>query len=554
MNEANDKIVPRGERSGAADYLTILFFALYFAILFAERLAAVIVGFVSVRFYADDDPAQWYSHIATLAALVSSLPVALSCGAAARFLFTRRSDDFDRIDFRRLAVAAGLILVGGMAHTEFTLLGVQFAAYGCLLLSMLLRTLSAAKLRRPDVGAGRLAVSYLYLACFSMAIPVVYGTSIAAVTAFVTIEAVTALVLVAAFAFMLSRFMRSGGLVNFGIPLLVFTTAADITIVVMRSPETVNYFLIVFLVLTVALWIAGRAAFGNRVLLYFGGKYARKKYFEGWYVKFVTADGEAVALIPSFHADADGNAYSMLQVAGERSFGMRFPADALTAREDMFSVKLGDSEFGAGGAVVDAEADGHKVCGEVAFGKLTPPRRDIMGPFASFPFMECKHGVISVMHSLSGKLCVDGKVYDLDGGTGYIEKDMGRSFPSSYLWTQGTDGRSSVMISVAEIPYFGLRFTGCISFAYTGGREYRLATYRLARASVGSGGVTVSQGGMKLTAEPLAEDPRALLAPSRGGMERTIHESPSAEVRYTLCHRDETLLAMTCRGAGYETG
>lgn len=554
MYEADNKIAPRGEKSGAADYLTILFFALYFAILFAERLAAVIVGFVSVRFYADDDPAQWYSHIATLAALVSSLPVALSCGAAARFLFTRRSDDFARIDFRRLAIAAGLILVGGMAHTEFTLLGVQFAAYGCLLLSMLLRTLSAAKLRRPDVGAGRLAVSYLYLACFSMAIPVVYGTSIPEEIAFVTIEALTALVLVAAFAFLLSRFMRSGGLVNFGIPLLVFTAAADITIVVMRSPETVNYFLIVFLVLTVALWTAGRAAFGNRVLLYFGGKYARKKYFEGWYVKFVTAEGEAVALIPSFHADADGNAYSMLQVAGEQSFGIRFPADALTAREDMFCVKLGDSQFGAGGAVIDAEADGHKICGEVAFGKLTPPRRDIMGPFASFPFMECKHGVISMMHSLSGKLCVDGKVYDFDGGTGYIEKDMGRSFPSSYLWTQGTDGRSSVMISVAEIPYLGLRFTGCISFAYTGGKEYRLATYRLARASVDNDGVTVSQCGMKLTAEPLAEDPRALLAPSRGGMKRIVRESPSAEVRYSLFRRDETLLDMTCLGAGYEKG
>lgn len=51
--------------------------------------------------------------------------------------------------------------------------------------------------------------------------------------------------------------------------------------------------------------------------------------------------------------------------------------------------------------------------------------------------------------------------------------------PSSYLWIQANDFQMpcSIMAAVADIPFFGLHFRGCICIIQCMGREYRLATY-----------------------------------------------------------------------------
>ena len=77
-----------------------------------------------------------------------------------------------------------------------------------------------------------------------------------------------------------------------------------------------------------------------------------------------------------------------------------------------------------------------------------------MGPFKYFP-MECRHGIISMRHTLEGRLKLNGKEIDFTNGLGYIEKDSGRSFPSSYVWVQANDFDEpcSIMASVADIPF-----------------------------------------------------------------------------------------------------
>ena len=537
-------------------YLVILFYVLYLVVLFAERTVAVVMGFTADEpFCLRGDIAQWYAHIATVFALVSSLVTAIALnGYVFRYLFTRSEADKARIDHGNMAITAGLLLIGGMAHTEFTLLGVQFVSYGFLLLSMLMRTIEAGMLCRPGISRMRLAVSYLYIVCFSMAIPVVYSADLGdAETAFVVIEIVTALLLVAAFAYMLSLFYRSGGLLNFGLPLIVYTTAADIAIFLLRLPVAANVFVMVFLALTVVLWLIGRIVYGNAVLPYFCGRYKKRGYFEGWYIKLVSKEGKAMAFILSYHADEQGKRYAMLQFAGEGGFGIRYDVSEFSAREDTFSVRLGGMEADISGLRADVSHDGHTVLGEVRFGEFVPPTRDIMGPFASFPFMECKHGVLSLKHALSGHIVVDGREYSLDGGTGYIEKDLGRSFPSEYFWTQGTDGGSSVMAAVAEIPYLGLKFSGVICSVHTGGREYRLATYNFARADVTEDKIKIARGRYALEITS-AEDGGAsvLAAPSDGGMSRTVSEVASGKARYVFTDGGKVLLDMTCEGASHE--
>ncbi|HNL38845.1 MAG TPA: tocopherol cyclase family protein, partial [Saprospiraceae bacterium] len=105
----------------------------------------------------------------------------------------------------------------------------------------------------------------------------------------------------------------------------------------------------------------------------------------------------------------------------------------------------------------------------------------IMGWYSFVPFMECFHGVVSLHHRLSGQLTRGAELIDFSGGTGYIEKDWGRSFPRAYVWMQSSHydatDRISLMASVAHIPWLRSYFIGFISGFWIEGRLFKFATY-----------------------------------------------------------------------------
>ena len=45
-----------------------------------------------------------------------------------------------------------------------------------------------------------------------------------------------------------------------------------------------------------------------------------------------------------------------------------------------------------------------------------------MGPFSFVPFMECYHGVLSMNHSIKGRLDFNGESLSFDNGKGYMER------------------------------------------------------------------------------------------------------------------------------------
>lgn len=103
-----------------------------------------------------------------------------------------------------------------------------------------------------------------------------------------------------------------------------------------------------------------------------------------------------------------------------------------------------------------------------------------MGLFRLLPRMECNHEIISMYHGVQGSLILNGKTLTFDDGIGYIEKDWGHSFPKSYVWLQCNSfmkEKCSIIVSVAEIPYLGMNFKGCICAIHYKGIEYRLVTY-----------------------------------------------------------------------------
>ena len=266
------------------------------------------------------------------------------------------------------------------------------------------------------------------------------------------------------------------------------------------------------------------------------------KGFEGWYFKHQMGD-RTVSFIPG--SAKSGAFIQMLDQHGARQF------DVPSITVDRGVIQAGDCRFSAKGMAIDLPG----VRGEIAYGTLTPLHSDIMGPFRFLP-MECRHGVISMGHTLSGSLTVDGEVCGFDGGLGYIEKDSGTSFPRSYLWLQCNDFSQpcSIMVAIAHIPFAGVSFSGCICAIVFGGQEYRFATYNGVRIHcAGPDHICLSQNKLLLQIDLCASDGgHPLRAPSQGQMSLTIRETNSASIRARLWHYQALVFDLSSQGAAFE--
>lgn len=211
--------------------------------------------------------------------------------------------------------------------------------------------------------------------------------------------------------------------------------------------------------------------------------------------------------------------------------------------------------FSENGVILDIHTDNLSLTGKITYHNLTPIRYDIMGPFQFFP-MECRHGVISMNHSLKGSVALNGKSIDFTGGKGYIEKDSGRSFPSSYTWVQANDfhGKTSIMAAIAAIPVGRLSFRGCICVINHMGREYRLATYlgvKIQRCTKKR--IVLKQGKYRLCIRIYQKDGFSLSAPRNGEMSRKITESASCPASYTLYKGKKQIFHLLSRHTSFES-
>lgn len=268
-----------------------------------------------------------------------------------------------------------------------------------------------------------------------------------------------------------------------------------------------------------------------------------RRYFEGWYFKH-QIDNDIIAFIPGINIGRDGKKNGFIQIiTNDNSYNIVFPYDQCILNRRKCYVKIGENIFSKRGIKVNLYTPDIQIAGKVKYGKLERIRYCIMGYYRYLPFMECKHEVISMKHSLQGYLKVFNKKLGLTRGRGYIEKDWGHSFPSRYLWLQSNSfigENASVMLSIAKIPYLGFRFEGCICVIHYKGCEYRLTTYLGVKIKAASEmEVYLKQGKCKLyiflcndvlpdRKDRLDESKRRfgyqLNAPSRGEMNRPIKE------------------------------
>ena len=273
-------------------------------------------------------------------------------------------------------------------------------------------------------------------------------------------------------------------------------------------------------------------------------------FFYGWYLK-CQSDTQTLAVIPAVHSTKNESTCSIQVITQEDAWTVTFQADLF--RRTRKNIFIGGSRFGEKGIRLAIRTPQLTIRGKLDFGRLSPLKYPIMGPFALVPFMECRHSVWSMQHSVMGSVRINGKEYMFQNALGYWEGDQGRSFPKEYLWTQCFFRGGSLMLSVADIPMAGVHFTGIIGVILWRGKEYRIATYLGAKVvRIQNKRVRIVHGDLELDAHLLEAFARPLKAPANGSMVRTIHESASCRAFYRFRKKGCTLFAFETNRASFE--
>ena len=301
----------------------------------------------------------------------------------------------------------------------------------------------------------------------------------------------------------------------------------------------------------------------------FQGSLKKKNYFEGWYFKNVSSDLQHVySFIPGI-ALTEKDEHAFIQVingiTGKTDY-VTYPLDQFSWEPKKVYLRIGESVFTDNYIDLKIDSGNIKVEGHIDFkNNVKYPKSlfspGIMGWYSFVPFMECKHGIVSVNHDLTGFINTNSYSVDFSGGKGYIEKDWGTSFPEAWIWIQANNfnnRNSSFTFSVAKIPWRGKFFIGFIAFLYFNGRFIIFSTYN--NSSIGYINQSANSIDLKMKNKEMTLKIKAvkstfgeLMAPVSGDMTRRIKESIDSEVTLSLYNRkDEIVYTDSSKRAGLE--
>ncbi|MFN7119728.1 MAG: tocopherol cyclase family protein [Saprospiraceae bacterium] len=291
----------------------------------------------------------------------------------------------------------------------------------------------------------------------------------------------------------------------------------------------------------------------------------QRNYFEGWYFKIVDPTERFVfAIIPGISKGKNGEAHAFIQVLdGKKSTATyhSLAADQFQPSKEFFELTLANNLF----SINSLRLNLPELQGELHWNdRYAWPKMlgapGIMGWYSFVPFMECYHGVVSLHHTLQGRLRVYGEDVDFTGGKGYIEKDWGESFPHSWIWMQTNhfDAPHPMCLSasVAKIPWLGSHFIGYIVGFLLDQKLYRFATYTGAKMKADFDDDTVrlsfKDNKHRLSIVAHKAEGGELLSPLSGNMTGKVNESMQATINIQLFENEKLLYSGTGRNAGLE--
>ncbi|MGM0478329.1 MAG: tocopherol cyclase family protein [Bacteroidota bacterium] len=166
-------------------------------------------------------------------------------------------------------------------------------------------------------------------------------------------------------------------------------------------------------------------------------KSSKSEAFEGYYFKISDREGQVVIFIVGICRRND-EAFAFLQVAHHRSSKpqlYKYPLSSLLASKTDVSFQLGNNHFSAEGIYIrEKDCSVRLTFDTVSAWKRTSLHPSIMGPLAYVPGVECKHDIIASHLHATGECRIAHQKIHFHRGDGYIDKNWGTSFPSSYYW------------------------------------------------------------------------------------------------------------------------
>lgn len=186
-----------------------------------------------------------------------------------------------------------------------------------------------------------------------------------------------------------------------------------------------------------------------------------------------------------------------------------------------------------------------------------------MGTFSYVKHMQCNHEIISMHHSVSGKITINNKKLKLKNGIGYIEKDYGTSFPKKYLWlhsnTSQTPSKISLTLSNAHIPFGLTSFQGFFCILLLNNKEYYFTTYyknkiKIEQLNNEKLHITLKNKKYELDLIVIPIPGHKLIAPKHGTMIKTITENLNTSIVLNLKERktNKTIYNDYLINAGFE--
>jgi hypothetical protein len=297
------------------------------------------------------------------------------------------------------------------------------------------------------------------------------------------------------------------------------------------------------------------------------GRDKRRSYFEGWYLKHVSADQLSRLVVISGISRSAEDPHTFIQIitgTPAKAYYIRYDIDSFLASEDSFDVTIGNNHFSLDGIHLDIENDELSLSADIHYGDITEIDRsflspNIMGFFAYFKFLQCFHGVISLNHSLQGAMVLNGITHRFKSGKGYIEKDWGTSFPKQYIWLQCNHFEEDINLfgSIAHIPFLGTSFLGFIAVFSFEGKQYRFATYNGAkytfeRLSDKTIKIIFLRRNFRLEIIATLENGTVLKAPKQGVMTDEISETLDGTLDISFWQNQTCLITATGSSAAIE--
>ena len=299
-----------------------------------------------------------------------------------------------------------------------------------------------------------------------------------------------------------------------------------------------------------------------------------KGYFEGWYYKAVSSEGNTIAIIVGLALNRDKQ-HAFIQTInspdGTTTYNS-FDISEFSTTQKPFSVSIGKNFFSKDKIFV---GDRTEISGEVEISDMIPLpvtifRPGIMGWFSYLPKMECYHGVVSLRHTVNGCFSLANKKINFVDSNGYIEKDWGTSFPESYVWMQSNNfstPENSFMLSIAKIPWLNKYFRGFLGFLNIKDRIIIFSTYTSSVLNIleidenhikvvitGKGlGLNKSlKRGEIITIDASREVVSNLIGPVIGDMDRRIGESIDAKISVKYYKNKQCMFNDTGTNSGLE--